>query len=239
MRHDRFYFGGDLNQDFLLVDNKIIVDQIKKVLRLKVGESFILFDGQGLEATVEIKEFIKEGIRVEIKIRDEKKEGDLAVTLYLAILKKENFELAIQKAVEAGVVGIVPVITDRTIKLGLKEGRLQTIIKEASEQAGRIILSKLDKPATFLGALREAQSLNNLNIFCDLSPSEFGEEGSSIQVEKERTLGIFIGPEGGWSDDERTMAQNFGCKFCQLGQFILRAETAAIIASWLAVNKKL
>ncbi|MDD2658034.1 MAG: RsmE family RNA methyltransferase, partial [Candidatus Pacebacteria bacterium] len=135
-------------------------------------------------------------------------------------------ELAVQKAVELGVKEIVPIIADRTVKLGLKRDRLEKIIKEASEQSGRGILPVLSDSVAFGDAMRAAEA-NDLNLFFELGGKSL--EGSKLDLGKYKKIGIFIGPEGGWSEDELKLKSE-KLKVCGLSPFTLRAETAAIAA---------
>jgi len=237
MRKNRFYFEN-LNQESpILIEDRDLLNQLKNVLRSKLGDIIYLFDGQGLELKLEIVSLNNK--QVELKILDKEKNSpdDLPkVNLYLAILKKENFELAVQKAVEVGVTNIFPLITDHTVKLGLKEDRLKLIIKEASEQSGRYFLPTLNGALTLDQALAKLTN-EDLNLFCDLPESRSDEVKEGLSTKE--TINIFIGPEGGWSDREKELARQNQLIFYQLGPHTLRAETAAIVSTWSAINKKL
>jgi 16S rRNA (uracil1498-N3)-methyltransferase len=135
----------------------------------------------------------------------------------------------VQKATECGVKKIVPLISARTVKTGLKKERLEKIIKEASEQSGRGMLPALMETMSFSEALEQAKD-NEQNFFFDASGSSFAD-----QVLNNNSVGIFVGPEGGWTSDEINLAKEKGCLLASLGQLILRGETAAIIASYFAV----
>lgn len=151
-------------KQFWISDDEL-AHQAREVLRLKPGEEIILSDGEGREAQTEIVSCDRGAVEVKIlEVRAGLNEPKAKVTLYLAILKRENFEFAVQKAVEVGVSKIVPVITRRTVKLGVKSERLKKIIKEAAEQSGRSILTQLDEEMNFKEALSDAKT-NDLNIF--------------------------------------------------------------------------
>lgn len=235
MRQNRFYFDGNLDSESSELNDPVIIKQLRNVLRSKIGDSFILFDGKGRETKVEIKDFKKNAIDIKVISQEIRQEKNLEVCLYLAILKKENFELAVQKAVEAGVTKIIPIITERTIKFGLKKERLNLIIKEAAEQSGRLTLPILEEPCNFSESVSLVESSGDLNIFFDLDI----KDSLSQDLNSFSTINIFIGPEGGWSIDEQEIARSSGFVISSLGQNVLRAETAAIVATWLAVNKRL
>jgi 16S rRNA (uracil1498-N3)-methyltransferase len=234
MRQNRFYLEGKFEGDILELTDLPIINQIKNVLRLKEGDFFSLFNGSGVELKVKIKSIRSRAVEVSIVGREKREESSPEVCLYLAILKKENFELAVQKAVEAGVTQIIPIITERTIKLGLKIGRLKIIIKEASEQSGRFFIPSLKEAITFSEAISQADCSDCLSIFCD-----FQEKNKNIDAKAKKKINIFVGPEGGWSTNEQELAQLKGLLPYSLGEYVLRAETAAIVTTWLAVNKKL
>lgn len=232
MRHNRFYIENNLTGSTINLVDPVLLNQLRNVLKLKTGDHISVFNGDGNELEVEIKNLKKTEVELSVLEKIKKGKRKNSVNLYLAILKKENFELAVQKAVESGVTKIIPIITERTIKLGLKIDRLQLIIKEAVEQSGQVYLPKLSEPLTFSQAINQAQNSEALNIFFDI-------EKRNDQISDNEEINLFVGPEGGWGDEEKSMARQAGFCFYQLGQSILRAETAVIIGSWLAVNKKL
>jgi 16S rRNA (uracil1498-N3)-methyltransferase len=148
--------------------------------------------------------------------------------LYCAILKRENFELALQKAVEVGVTRIVPVRSHRTVKFNIKRERMAAIIKEAAEQSGRGIIPVLDEPKSFPDAVGDSIHHDG-RLFFDVY-------GSPFEVTTVHTLAsvcAFIGPEGGWSDEERAAAKQAGLRSVSLGPLVMRGETAAIVAGYL------
>ncbi len=204
--------------------------QIKNVLRLGTGEEIILVNGQSQEAIVKIITYGKDFVSAEIQtVRENKNEPERRVILYCSILKRENFELVVQKATEVGVSAIVPVICEHTIKTGLKKERLVKIIKEAVEQSGRGMVPDLSEPISFEQAVKEAQQ-NDENFFFDPSTS-FRVD---FDFKKKKTVGLFIGPEGGWGNFEIDLVRQRGFKMVSLGKLTLRGETAAIVASYLA-----
>ncbi len=236
MRQNRFYWGEEINGHTFNLKDQDILSQLKNVLRAQIGDIIFLFDGRGEEIKVEIKNFKKAEVELNVLSREKKFETGPKVCLYLAILKKENFELAVQKAVESGVSNIIPLITERTIKLGLKFERLQLIIKEAAEQSGRATIPLLGAVLNFANAVDQAGASGVPTIFCDL------EESSSVSPKLpllRDEVNLFVGPEGGWSINEQKLAKLASFTFYSLGDYTLRAETAATIATWLAINKKL
>ena len=231
MRLHRFIGNFDFNQNKIIVTEKNFINQAKNVLRLKVGDGLILCDGKMNEAEAKILLLAKNKSELEIsEITKNKNEPENNIILYCPILKKENFEWALQKAVEIGVKEIAPIITDRTVKLGLNKERLEKIIKEAAEQSGRGILPVLREAINFDLALKQAKE-NDLNLFFQAGYLPLGHSMSKF-----KKIGVFVGPEGGWTEDEIKITQSNGFTLVGLGKTVLRAETAVIVASYLTVN---
>jgi 16S rRNA (uracil1498-N3)-methyltransferase len=229
MKIHRFIGTFDLKQDRIAVHDPELVHQVRTVLKLATGERIVLANGIGDEATTVIKEIDASAVTVEVESRRKNTgESGARVTLYCAILKRENFELAAQKATEVGVAEIVPLITERTVKLGFKADRLKKILIEASEQSGRGTVPTLNDPMKLVSALGAAAG-NDENYF-------FDKDGASLERPAKKRVGIFIGPEGGWTDAELALAKEYGCKTVSLGAMTLRGETAAIVATYLATH---
>lgn len=233
MRLNRFILNSNLKSGILKLNDEDLLNQIRNVLKLRVGEKIILSDGSGKEATADIKAYGNDFVEVEAGepvFNDN--ESEAYAVLYCSILKRENFELVVQKATEAGIKEIVPIITGRTVKLNVRQDRLAKIIKEASEQSGRGVVPVLREPVDFEESVKAAGE-NTLNMFFDGSGESFG---SPERLNNEGRIGIWIGPEGGWTDKEIELARESGFKIINLGKLTLRAETAAIVASYLIVH---
>lgn len=231
MKLQRFIGDFDLSQATIINEDPDLFNQLKNVLRLSNGDKIILADGKGSEAEAEIQ---FQGKHLSFRITGNKmrcSEPDKKVTLYCAILKKENFELVAQKATECGVEEIVPILSARTVKTGLRQDRLEKIIKEAAEQCGRGMIPQLGESVNLTEAL--VQAGEDTKIL-------FDKQGGEICVPAGiGKVSIFIGPEGGWTKEEIDMAREKGCVIASLGGLTLRGETAAIVASYLAVNGSL
>ena len=158
MRLHRFIGDFDLKKGNLSITDGDFLNQARNVLRLKIGDRFILSDGKGKEAEGILEGLDKKSALVHISNRSENKnEPERKVVLYCALIKRENFEWVAQKATEVGVSTIVPLISERTVKLNLKKERLGKIIKEAAEQSGRTVVPSLSDPMDFNDALVEAK----------------------------------------------------------------------------------
>lgn len=229
MKIHRFIGDFDLSKKEVKILNPENIKQIKDVLRIQRGGKIILSDGKGTSAEVTLDFLSSNIITGTINKIEKKSETERRVNLYLAILKKENFELAVQKAVECGVFNITPVITERTIKTGLNIPRLHKIILEASEQCGRSTVPVLSPISDFPVALAYGSAAPEKIIFhlCN----ELYKPSSSA-----KSISILIGPEGGFSEKEINLAKDSGYVVASLGHLTLRAETAAIIATYQAVK---
>ncbi|MDO8584486.1 MAG: RsmE family RNA methyltransferase [bacterium] len=224
MKVHRFIADLVLRPGLLSVEDEDLVHQAKDVLKLAVGERVTFCDGALHEADGEIVSLDKKGMTVDLgAVRENNREATRDVFLYCALLKRDNFEFVVQKATELGVRGIVPVLTDRTIKLGFHADRMQKIAREAAEQSGRGRVPVINEPIAFSEALKESQK-HDATYFFDMNGEHLA---GSARVS---SIGLLIGPEGGWSDAEIGLAQE--AKVPRLSFFArtLRAETAAMAA---------
>jgi 16S rRNA (uracil1498-N3)-methyltransferase len=227
-RFHRFLVPFSKDATSIEIKDTEIISQIMRVLRLEAGDSIIITNGEGVEATCLMNEMTKsviQGTLSEVTLKDR----DIAreIHLYLSILKKDNFELVVQKAVELGVSKIIPITTTRTIKTNLNFERLEKIIKEAIEQSGRVWLPEISPIQTFEEAIQDAENkvLFNMNGALDWKN----------KLDQQKPISIFIGPEGGWTQDEIKYTQENDALIGSLGETTLRAETAAIVGVFAAI----
>jgi 16S rRNA (uracil1498-N3)-methyltransferase len=199
---------------------------------LKPGAKLILCDGIGFEALVQIDKPFKDGFVADIvEIKKNNTEPKINVILYCSILKRQNFEFVVQKATEIGIRNIVPLICRNTVKKKIKKDRIERIVKEAFEQSGRGLIPKIAETTSFREAL-EISKINDRNIALDQSGNYF----KNLQETKNKSIGLFIGPEGGWANSELDILKDRDLELVSLGDLTLRAETAAVIASYLGIN---
>src|SRR3989344_7120056 len=145
MKLQRFFIDPDAirGREFILGD-KDTINQIKKVLRLRAGDKIIFLDGSGKEYEAVIKEFGNSVIRGDIEeISDNKNEPELKITLCQSLCKKDKFEWVLEKGTEAGISAFLPIISERTEKLGFNRERAEKILREAAEQSERGVIPKL------------------------------------------------------------------------------------------------
>ena len=230
MKIHRFIGNFDFSGDSVEITGDL-AHQMHAVLRLRPAEPVILGNGEKREVLGEISQIEKGLVRVVIRERVQNlSEPKRRVRLYCSILKRENFELVVQKAAEVGVREIIPIIATRTIKLRLNMERLRKIIHEAAEQSGRGVVPVLHEMMQFEEAVVDAEK-DELSILFDASGEPFKKMPQEL-----KKINLFIGPEGGWTPEELKKAQEVGFHIASLGKLTLRAETAAIVGSYLLVS---
>lgn len=231
MKLHRFIGGYDVFAPELDITDAEAVHQINNVLRCKEGQKIILCDGKGREAEASILSLDKKQIYVSLeRVTDLQNEPEREIILYCSIIKKDNFDLVVQKATEVGVRQIIPLVSKRTIKQDVKIDRLRQIAKEAAEQSGRGVMPIIHEPMKWSTAIDHAKD-NLVNLFFHTM-----EKGDGIPQGFKKKIGVWIGPEGGWDIEEVEEAKKANFLLAELGPLTLRAETAAIIASYLCVH---
>lgn len=222
-------------KDPILIDGEE-ANHIVKVLRMNVGENVTIFDGEGNCAECTIGKIEGKSVIAEVKRRYESEtEPKLKVTLFQGIPKNPKMDLIIQKATELGVTRIVPVNTKRIVAKIDKESkmeRLRRIAFEAAKQCGRAYIPKVEDPVSFEKALEMMGECDAAIIPYECEKD--GKIGDALPKEA-KTLGIMIGPEGGFEEYEVEAAEKIGAKRVTLGKRILRTETAGLIASALCL----
>ena len=211
------------------------VNHIKNVLRLKAGDSVTISDGEGTDYICHITSLSSEMVTCDIvDIVKNASELKCRITLFQGMPKSDKLELIIQKAVELGACEIVPVMTKRTIvklddkKAGKKLERYNAIAKSAAEQSGRGIVTLVKGFMNFKEALEYAQTLDmNIIPYEEAKGMEYSREVIK-EIKDKKSLGIFIGPEGGFAKEEVDAAKEIGAKCITLGNRILRTETAGL-----------
>ena len=197
---------------------------LTKVMRVKIGENFSLFNKKG-EWLAIIKNINNGKVEFNIKKKLRDKENPLNIWLAFSPIKSNYSNFMIQKATELGVTKFIPVIFDRTIVRKINSERMEKIITEATEQSNRINPPSLEKPQNLKSFLKKNEDKIDL-IFTDLNT-----KNKKIELNKNRNkpLCIIIGPEGDFSEQERNNILNFkDVKSLKINENILRSETAAI-----------
>ncbi len=225
MRLHRFYVApktAELTHSFWLHD-EALRNQWTRVLRYREGDQVVLFDGVSEDRLYKIAKIEPDAIHLEMVTQFERKLPHKHVYLFWSLLKKDKNDWVIQKATELGVSNFVPIIADRSEKTGFNLERAEKIAIEAAEQCGRSDIPHIREPLTIEEAIQEYKDKVTL-LVCD-------EQNETQVSESDKPVGIFIGPEGGWAEQELTQFKNAGLGSLHLGQMTLRAETAAVAAT--------
>lgn len=234
----RFYVGTENIEDNRIVITGSDVNHIKNVLRLNKGEKIVICDGQGQDYYCIIDNVAKEQVIAVIEDK-QKANTELRTKIYLfqGLPKKDKMEFIVQKAVELGVYEIVPVKMKRTIvkidnekKERVKLNRWQTIANEASKQSRRGILPNVHEIVSYKEAIDMAKELEYVILPYELAENMEYTRKSIEEASKCSSIGIFIGPEGGFDEEEVSFAKEIGIKTITLGNRILRTETAGLTA---------
>lgn len=232
MRLHRFYITEKIveKEKSIHISNRDLIHQWRKVFRYNVGSQVIVFDGSGVECRAVIAKISPSEAELSILETKEIAAPIRNLWLCLSLIKKDNVELVVQKAVELGVSHIVPILGERSEKKKLNMERLQKIVQEATEQSGRGELLTVHELTT-LPKLFERGVLPQEKIF-------FHPEFPPIQQylaahTNQYSFAYFIGPEGGFSDEEVELFKQYNVAGFALGSRILRAETAAIAGAVL------
>ena len=211
------------------------VNHIKNVLRMKLGEKLTVNDGEGWQYLCEVESYESDMAVLHI-VEKSKAETELSSRIYLfqGLPKQDKMELIVQKAVELGAYQVIPVSTKRAVvkldakKAGKKVERWQQIAVSAAKQAGRGIVPTVGEVCTYAQALKMAEELDVVLIPYELA--EGIEETKKIiaGIRPGQSVGVFIGPEGGFEEEEVKLAMEAGAKPVTLGRRLLRTETAGL-----------
>ena len=209
---------------------------LRDVMRCKIGAKILLFDGTSGEYLSEITSINrkKTGFTVLRKTRSIEIPGD--AWLIFCPLKKQRTDFLVEKCTELGVRRFLPVISQNSQTRRIAAARLKAQAIEAVEQCGGTFIPEIDSLNNFQ-KVAENFPINRRIIFCD-ETLEFDNIQNVLKGSNFERVGIFIGPEGGFSQSERNiLKQKTGAVQVSLGQRILRAETAAVSAltTWHSV----
>lgn len=206
---------------------------ISRSLRMKEGESLVACDTDGFEHRCVIRSIAQEEITLEVISSEKgKTEPPYRAVVYQSLVKGDKFDTVIQKAVECGASAIVPVLTSRaTVRLTKadaekKRVRWRRIAEESAKQCGRCIIPRVEAMLTFDEAIRHSRECEDISLFCYECEDKVSLR-RAIGARDFGSVGIFIGPEGGYSPEEASHAAELGAVSVSLGRRILRTESAA------------
>ena len=216
-----------------------VAHQIGRVLRMRPGDEIALFHGDGYEYRVRLTGIGKDEATGTVIGRDYgRAEPAIGVDMYLSLLNKpDKYEWALQKCTELGAATFVPIVAERCVPSPPEKGRRERwerIIREATEQSGRCVVPQIAHKLSFHEAVTiEEERQSNECTHLALVPvpgADLSLRDALQEAQRTRTVSIFIGPEGGFSDDELQAADKMGLLLVNMGPRVLRAETAAVAA---------
>ena len=218
------------------------VNHIKNVLRMRVGEELSVSNGQdGKEYRCGIAAFEEDRIVCELRfIKEDNVELPARVYLFQGLPKADKMELIVQKAVELGVSGIIPVASRRCVvkleekKAAARRQRWQGIAEAAAKQSRRGIIPEVCQVTDFREAVRMAAHMDVRLIPYELAEGMDKTRALIDGIRPGQSVAVFIGPEGGFEQVEISLAAENGIEAITLGRRILRTETAGLaVLSWI------
>lgn len=212
--------------------------QVRQVLRLKPGDTIVVLDGRGMEYEVNLTTVShSEAVGQITTSREAVGEPKVGLTLFQSLLVREKFEWVLQKGTEVGVAEFVPILTSRGL-VRTKEiyedklDRWNRIMTEAAEQSHRGRVPKIEPVIPFAEVFSRFVGFDRFLIAAP-GPSAALRKVLQGIGRPDPSIALIIGPEGGFTDEEVTLARAKGAIPVGLGPRILRTETAAVVASAL------
>ncbi|MEP6913813.1 MAG: 16S rRNA (uracil(1498)-N(3))-methyltransferase [bacterium] len=216
---------------------------LRDVLRLKPGDEVYVFDGAGKEFQCRVEGSRRDAAQLKVisEVEPVRTESPMRLTLAVALLKGEKFDLVVQKATELGVASVVPVITKHAdIRLrdesdaAKRVARWQRIALEATKQSGRAVVPQVDSPVALASLIQTAASDGAIPclMFSEREGQSLREAAKNLPAKVSKITAL-VGSEGGWADEEIDAVRDAGWSIVTLGGRTLRAETAAITVAVL------
>ena len=225
----RLYFSDKIQSELISYLTREQSHYVKDVMRLKIGDSFSVFNDQG-EWNAIIESYEKDGARIKIlkKVRNKKSEKN--VWLAFSPIKQNPLNFMIQKTTELGIQKFIPVICERSVVNDINIERIKKIIIESSEQSNRLSVPEITKKESLKNFLKLFPK-DGCIIFCDINCNKSNFK-NILSKKIKGPVCILVGPEGDFSENERQLIieLNQTCPL-SLASNILRAETAAIAAT--------
>ncbi len=229
----RLFVPGPLGADAMLMLDGPQAHYLARVMRVQPGDAVILCDNETGEWAAEVTEAGKRAIALQCKERLRPREEVPDFMLCAALLKKDRFDLVLEKASELGVRTIQPVLTRRCVADKLNPERARMTVTEAAEQCARTSLPELASPLLLDRLLSQWDESRTLFFADEMG----GEPAADAFARHNGPAALLIGPEGGFTDEERAAIRALPQAVpISLGPRILRGETAAIAATclWMA-----
>ena len=230
MRTARFFVPADWiaqSAQAFSIPAGALYRQIVSVLRMKSGDIIGLCPNDGTEIECKISEITKSAILGSIV---GSKTGAVLrpfITVCAAITKRDTFEWTFQKCTELGATDFFPMITERVIKKTKDvPARWNDIVREASEQSGRTVLPIIHEPTSLKAAIEATSKYDRIVLH-----ESVGRISAMPKIREMDHVALFVGPEGGFSNDEIIQLTTAGSTVVQIGDLVMRAETAAIVGT--------
>ena len=205
---------------------------LARVLRARVGDRMVVFDGQGTEIDAEV--VVAGAKTTALSLGARRRSATVApvrITLLQALARGEKMDWIVQKTCELGLARVVPVLTGRTVappaQAASRQQRWQRIAREAARQCGRADVPAVAAPTTLVEALR---AIDAGELRLALWEASTGRPLRAVLPAEPRPTTLLVGPEGGFSANEIAQAEAAGFLVVGLGRRILRVETAAVVA---------
>lgn len=236
MKIHRFFVSDVQLDSQLWIHKPELLNQWLKVLRFKPGQQLVLFDGQRHDRLYKIVEINSDEVKLELITEFERKLPARDIYLFWSLLKKDKNDWVLQKCTELGVSHFVPLLASRSEKTGFNIERATKIITEAAEQCGRSDIPTVREPLKPEVVINQYSDKVQL-LICE---QRSGDEKSNVAAgsEDEDPIGVLVGPEGGWTDEEKQLFISNKLGHLDLHDFTLRAETACVAAVGALSNKK-
>ena len=221
MNNIRLFYDKSLSINFSSKLDKSQSHYIYKVMRVGIGQTFSLFNKNG-EWEAKIENYKDQAVDFLVIKKIRSNENNKEIWLAFAPIKLNYLNLMLQKATELGVTKLIPILTERTIVRKINLARINKIVIEAAEQSNRLDIPKIEKLTKFKNFLKENKNTNI--IFGDLNTNNV-----KFDFKDEKPVCVLIGPEGDFTEDERSMILNQkNITSIKINENILRSETAAI-----------
>lgn len=238
-----FVEPSSVSGDFIYIEGNDF-NHIKNVLRIKSSEELsVVVDGDDREYRCHVEEYLEDRAKLKIRfIKENDVELPCKIYLFQCLPKADKMEMIIQKSVELGVFEIIPVSSKRAVvkldekKAQSKVSRWQGISEAAAKQAKRAVIPTVKMPVSFKEAVEYSKDLNIKLLPYELCNNDSMNSTRELfsTIKSGDSIGIFIGPEGGFDDGEVNIAKEAGFNTVTLGKRILRTETAGMtVLSWL------
>lgn len=230
MAISRIFVDADLTSGCELALDDTAATHVARVLRLRVGEPVIVFNGEGGEYAAVVSHIDRRGVMVRLgEYADPERESPLAIKLVQGLVSGDKFDWIVQKAVEIGVSAIQPVQCERSVarlqpeKEERRMEHMRRVAVSACEQSGRNRLPDIAPPLGLVEWLAARQSQAPLLMFHPSATQSLGD----LRLPN-RAVELLIGPEGGFTDNELKLAAARGAMHVGLGPRVLRTETAGV-----------